>query len=94
MAHKRTKWVDQVDARPNTYQEVINDDKTVTHVKAFGETIQKGTPISATNLNKLEEALQHYAVAFDMLLTINYALSRAQQKQIDDLEAATAELTT
>lgn len=94
MANKRTHWVDHVVERPNTYREVTNTDGTVTHQDASGTVIQQGTPISATNLNKLEEALQHYAVAFDMLLTINYALSRAQQKQIDDLEAATAELTT
>ena len=94
MANKRTHWVDHVVERPNTYKEVTNTDGTVTHQDASGAVIQQGTPISATNLNKLEEVLQHYAVAFDMLLTINYALSRAQQKQIEDLEDATAELTT
>ncbi len=93
MAHKRTKWVDHVVARPNTYKEVANADGTITHQDASGEVVQQGTPISATNLNKLEEALQHYAVAFDMLSTINYALLRAQQDKVGKLETATAELT-
>ena len=94
MANKRTKWVDHVVEKPNTYRETVNGDGTVTHEDASGEVIQQGTPISATNLNKLEEALQHYAVAFDMLSTINYALLRAQEEKVSDLDTATAELTT
>lgn len=94
MAHKRTKWVDHVVERPNTYKETANGDGTITHEDASGEVIQQGTPISASNLNKLEEALQHYAVAYDMLFTITQAQIRAQAKQISNLEAATAAMTT
>lgn len=94
MAHKRTKWVDHVVEHPNTYKEVDNGDGTITHQDASGEVIQQGTPISATNLNKLEEALQHYAVAYDMLFTITQAQFRAQAQQISDLEAAATAMTT
>lgn len=94
MAHKRTKWRDHVVARPRTFTQTTNGDGSVTLTPAPGEVMQQGTPQSATNFNKIEENLQHYAVAFDMLSTINYALLRAQEEKVSDLETATTELTT
>ncbi len=94
MAYERVNWADHVVERPNTYKEQINADGTVTHQDASGEVIQQGTPMSATNFNKSEEALQHYAVAFDWLFCIMQATTRAQADRIEELEAQTAALTT
>jgi len=94
MAYKRTKWKDHVVEHPRTFTEVINENGTVTHNPAPGEVLQQGTPQSATNFNNIEEGLQHISVAYDMFSTIAYALYRAQQKQIENLETATSAMTT
>lgn len=90
MAHKRTKWVDHVVEKPNTYKETANGDGTITHEDASGEVIQQGTPISATNLNKLEEALQHTSIAFDWL----YTLVQAQAREIVKLQEKVTTLSS
>lgn len=92
MPYIRTKWQDHVVQNPRTYSEVTNANGTVTLNPAPGEVLQRGTAQSATNFNNIEDALQALYVAFDMLSTINYALYRAQQKQIENLETATATL--
>lgn len=90
MANKRTKWVDHVVEKPNTYKEINNGDGTITHQDASGEIIQQGTPISATNLNKIEEGLQHTSIAFDWL----YTLVQAQAREIDTLKEQVATLSS
>lgn len=45
-----------------------NADGSQTLTDAPGEVTQEGTPISAENLNRAEEALLHYAIAVDMLI--------------------------
>ena len=45
-----------------------NADGSQTLTDAPGEVTQEGTPISAENLNRAEEALLHYAIAADMLI--------------------------
>ena len=45
-----------------------NADVSQTLTDAPGEVTQEGTPISAENLNRAEEALLHYAIAVDMLI--------------------------
>lgn len=56
MAYTKTTWVDHVTTRPNTYNEVVNQDGTKTLTPA-GETQQEGTPVNAQNLNKIEDEL-------------------------------------
>ena len=56
MAYTKTMWVDHVTTRPNTYNEVVNQDGTKTLTPA-GETQQEGTPVNAQNLNKIEDEL-------------------------------------
>ena len=90
MAYERLNWTDHVVERPNTYTEKINTDGTVTHQDASGEVIQQGTPMSATNFNKSEEALQHYAVAFDWLFCVMQAQTRELQTMQEQLAALTS----
>lgn len=87
MAYDRTKWQDHVVERPRTYNETINSDGSTTFTPAPGETLQQGTPQSATNFNNVEDALQNLNVAYDMLYTIMYATIRAQAKQLETLES-------
>ena len=57
MAYTKTMWVDHVTTRPNTYNEVVNQDGTRTLTPA-GEVQQEGTPVNAQNLNKIENELE------------------------------------
>ncbi|SHG90665.1 hypothetical protein SAMN02744040_00118 [Tepidibacter thalassicus DSM 15285] len=57
MAYKKTQWQDHVVEYPNKYEEVSNPDGTVTLIPKQGEVIQQGTPMSATNFNKMEEGI-------------------------------------
>lgn len=91
--NKRIGWKDHVVTRPRTYTEVLNGDGSKTLTPAPGEVLQQGTPISATNLNAMDAALQHISIAYDMFITIKQAEMRAAQKRIEELEAAVAALT-
>lgn len=93
MAYKKTPWVDHVVQRPKTYTINDNSDGSKTLVDAPGEVIQQGTPMSATNFNNLEDGVQHYSVAFDMLYTITQAQRREQEKRIELLEEKVAALS-
>ena len=83
----RINWKDHVVERPRTYTESVNSDGSKTYTPAPGETIQQGTPQSATNFNTMEEALQHICIAYDMLLTIGQAELRDKENRIAALEA-------
>lgn len=91
MAYKRIVWVDHVVERPKTYTVTENSDGSKTFTDSPGEVIQQGTPMSATNFNNSEDALLHYSVAFDMLLSIYQATVRSLS---DRLEAAETKLST
>ncbi len=82
MAYNRTKWRDHVVERPRTFTEVTNADGSVTHTPAPGQVLQQGTPQSATNFNNIEEALQHFSVAFDWLCCI----VQGQEREITTLK--------
>ena len=68
MAYRRIHWKDRRVERPRTYVLTPNADGSQTLTDAPGEVTQEGTPISAENLNRAEEALLHYAIAADMLI--------------------------
>ena len=53
MAYKKTLWKDRVVEKPNTYRSVENPDGTITLYPITGQVIEKGTPVSAANLNKI-----------------------------------------
>lgn len=64
----RINWKDHVVERPRTYMESQNADGSKTFTAAPGEVLQQGTAQSAENFNTMEEALQHLAIAYDLLL--------------------------
>jgi hypothetical protein len=57
MAYEKTNWKDQISTYPNRYTQIDNPDGTKTIIKSEGPIIQVGTPLSASNLNKLEDGL-------------------------------------
>lgn len=57
MAYKKTFWKDRIVEKPNTYRKVENTDGTITLYPITGQVIEKGTPVSAANLNKLENGI-------------------------------------
>ena len=57
MAYKKTLWKDRVVEKPNTYRSVENPDGTITLYPITGQVIEKGTPVSAANLNKIENGI-------------------------------------
>ncbi len=89
MAYDRTNWKDHAVERPRTYTEVTNADGSKTYTPSPGEVLQQGTPQSATNFNHLEEGLQHFSIAFDML----YTITQAQAREITTLKEQMAALT-
>lgn len=90
--NKRVNWKDHSVERPRTYKEAANGDGTNTYTPSFGEVLQQGTPQSATNFNKMDEALQHISIAYDMLLTTVFAELRDARKRIAALEEKTKSL--
>lgn len=90
--YARINWKDHVVTRPHTYTKVTNGDGSETFTASPGEVLQQGTPQSATNFNRIEEALQHIALAYDMMLTMYQAELRDAQTRIVTLETQVAAL--
>lgn len=57
MNYEKIGWKDHISERPGTFREVQNPDGTVTHVPEEGEILQEGTPVSANNLNHMDEGI-------------------------------------
>ena len=57
MAHNRTIWQDHVTEFSDRFNEIDNDDGTISHVPVEGEVIQQGTPQNAQNFNAMEEGI-------------------------------------
>lgn len=93
MAHERIKWYDHVVEYPNRYTVTDNGDGTETHTESPGEVAQEGTPVNATNLNNIETALQHTAIAFDYYLMTSQAKQRDLETRLAVAEAQLAALT-
>ena len=94
MAYQRNVWVDHVVERPKTYKITDNADGSKTLSDSMGEVIQQGTPMSATNFNRPEEALQHYSIAFDMLLSMMQATIRSLEERLGQAEEKLSALTS
>ena len=84
MAYTKTTWVDHVTTRPNTYNEVVNQDGTKTLTPA-GETQQEGTPVNAQNLNHMEQGIADAQNKADNAAT---AAGDAAQAAADNLVTA------
>lgn len=57
MSYVKTSWKDRVVERPNTYTMTDNGNGTVTLTPVPGQIIERGTPLNAENLNKIEDAI-------------------------------------
>ena len=90
----RVNWVDHVTERPRTYMAVTNSDGSITFTPAMGEVIQQGTPQSATNFNKHDEAIQHSSVSYDELYCLMQAELRAAKAEIETLKSQVAALAS
>lgn len=69
MAYKKTLWKDRVVEKPNTYRSVENPDGTITLYPITGQVIEKGTPVSAANLNKIENGIVELNEQLDKMNT-------------------------
>lgn len=58
MAYSRTTWQDRAVQNPNTYVKSGETTSEITLIPKPGTVTQAGTPISATNMNKIETALE------------------------------------
>ena len=92
MSYEKTIWKDRVVEKPNTYRSVENSDGTITLYPITGQVIEKGTPVSAANLNKIEngivelnEQLEQKARESDLV---------TERKRIDNLAALEEGSTT
>lgn len=85
-----TNWQDHVVERPRTYTVVDNGDGSKTYTPAPGATLQQGTPMSATNLNKLEVGVLQNSVLQDLIISILMMQIRALAMRVEELEEAVA----
>lgn len=67
MAYEKTLWKDRVVEKPNTYRSVENPDGTITLYPITGQVIEKGTPVSAANLNKIENGIVELGEQLDTM---------------------------
>lgn len=54
MAYTKTAWVDRLVQFPNRYAKTGETTAEVTLIRSAGTVTTVGTPLNATNLNKLE----------------------------------------
>ncbi|MEG1562163.1 MAG: hypothetical protein RR365_00720 [Bacteroides sp.] len=74
MAYKRTMWKDHVTQYSDRYNEVPNQDGSITHTPVEGQVIQQGTPQNAANFNNIEEgvlAANHLAIEAARMAKVN-----------------------
>ena len=57
MEYIKTTWKDRLVERPNTFEVQENPDGTITLIPTPGTVTQAGTPVNATNLNKIEDGI-------------------------------------
>ena len=60
MAYTKTVWKDQDVENPRTYIARDNGDDTITLLDAFGTVTELGTPVNATNMNKIENGIYEH----------------------------------
>lgn len=76
MAYVKTLWKNRLVEKPNTYRLQQNADGTVTQIPEPGQIIEAGTPVSADNLNKIENTLE----AHDLDIS-----KKANQSSVDSI---------
>lgn len=58
MSYSKTVWKDREVSRPRTYTFQSNGDGSTTLIPSEGSILTAGTPLNATNLNKIENYLE------------------------------------
>lgn len=58
MTYQKTVWKNREVERPRTFEKIENPDGTITLVPAEGNIIEPGTPITADNMNKIEQGIE------------------------------------
>lgn len=91
--YDRTFWVDETDQYENRYTESANDDGSITHTKVTGEVYVEGTPQSAANFNKMEDAIQDAHIAHNLLQQAFRQAEWEDDDRLTDLETATVQET-
>jgi hypothetical protein len=59
MAYTKKVWTDRTVERPLTYIQQDNGDGTITLIPSEGSIISSGTPITAANLNNIEDGISN-----------------------------------
>ena len=57
MAYNQTVWTNREVEKPRTYVMTDNGDGTITLTPSEGQVFAQGTPLDATNLNKMENQI-------------------------------------
>ena len=57
MAYNQTVWTNREVEKPRTYVMTDNGDGTITLTPSEGQVFAQGTPLDATNLNKMEQQI-------------------------------------
>lgn len=70
MAYEPTTWSNREVERPRTYVMTQNTDGTVTLTPSEGTVFNAGTPIDASNMNKIEQAIDAVDSALDSKLDL------------------------
>ena len=58
MAYEKTVWKNREVEKPRTFTKIDNPDGTITLTPAEGNIIEPGTPIIASNMNKIEDEIE------------------------------------
>lgn len=88
MAYIQTDWKDHVVEHPKTYTVQDNGDGTYTYEDAPGEIVRQGTPMSATNFNKIEEGVGGSSMMADLLYTLLMLKLGHSAHTLESLDAA------
>ncbi|WP_346867133.1 hypothetical protein [Clostridium sp. UBA1353] len=72
MAYTKTVWKDRVVQNPRTYTKTDNADGSITLTPKPGVITEEGTPISAANMNRLEEGVESAAIIEDSITGSQY----------------------
>lgn len=87
----RINWKDHV--RDSDKVKITNNSDGTSSIEKTGKIIQAGVPQSATNFNRMDEALQHIGNAYDLLFTMTQAEIRDLKDRNEVLEKQVATLT-
>jgi hypothetical protein len=97
MAYNKRTWTDRTVERPLTYILQDNGDGTHTLIPSEGSIIQTGTPITAANMNAIENGLSDASASVDdahSRIDSNDSKIAIHESEINTLQTDTASLET